>query len=161
VRKVETAAQMETVVLDAAGDADVIIMAAAVADFRPKAPAGAKLKKADGVPEVVLEPTTDILAELGKRKRPGQVLVGFAAETENVRQQAAEKLRRKHLDLIVANDVTAPGAGFSHDTNQVVVLGADGVEQNVALTGKRGVAREVLDAVVSLLNERRSLGGHE
>ena len=151
VRRVETAAEMETAVLDAATDADLVIMAAAVADFRPKASAAQKIKKAEGVPEVVLEPTTDILAELGKRKRPGQVLVGFAAETDDVRGQAADKLMRKRLDLIVANDVTAPGAGFSHDTNEVVILGADGLEQNVPLRDKRGVAREVLDVVVPLL----------
>ena len=151
VRRVETAAEMETAVLDVAREADVVIMAAAVADFRPKASATQKIKKADGVPEVLLEPTTDILAELGRRKGPGQVLVGFAAETDDVRAQAADKLRRKHLDLIVANDVTAPGVGFSHDTNEVVVLGADGLEHNVGLRDKRGVAREVLDVVVSLL----------
>jgi phosphopantothenoylcysteine decarboxylase/phosphopantothenate--cysteine ligase len=151
VRRVETAADMEAAVLEVATDADVVIMAAAVADFRPKASAAQKLKKAEGVPEVVLEPTTDILAELGRRKRPEQVLVGFAAETDDVRGQAADKLRRKHLDLIVANDVTAPGAGFSHDTNEVVILGADGLEQNVPLRDKRGVAREVLDVVVPLL----------
>jgi phosphopantothenoylcysteine decarboxylase/phosphopantothenate--cysteine ligase len=151
VRRVETAADMEAVVLDVAADADVVIMAAAVADFRPKASVAEKIKKAEGVPEVVLEPTTDILAELGKRKRPDQVLVGFAAETDDVRGQAADKLRRKHLDLIVANDVTAPGAGFSHDTNEVVILGADGLEQNVSLRDKRGVAREVLDVVVPIL----------
>jgi len=151
VRRVETAAEMETAVLDVAADADVVIMAAAVADFRPKASAAQKIKKAEGVPEVLLEPTTDILAELGRRKAPGQVLVGFAAETDDVRAQAADKLRRKHLDLIVANDVTAPGVGFSHDTNAVVVLGADGLEHNVGLRDKRGVAREVLDVVVPLL----------
>ncbi|MBV8959143.1 MAG: bifunctional phosphopantothenoylcysteine decarboxylase/phosphopantothenate--cysteine ligase CoaBC [Actinobacteria bacterium] len=150
-RRVETAAEMEAAVLDVAADADVVIMAAAVADFRPKASAAQKIKKAEGVPEVVLEATTDILAELGRRKRPGQVLVGFAAETDDVRAQAADKLRRKRLDLIVANDVTAPGAGFSHDTNEVVILGADGLEQNVGLRDKRGVAREVLDVVVPLL----------
>ena len=94
-----------------------VVMAAAVADFRPKAPADGKLHKADGVPEIVLEPTTDILAELGRRKRPGQVLVGFAAETGDLRAGRRAKLRAKRLDLIVANDVTAPGAGFGHDTN--------------------------------------------
>ena len=161
VVRVETAAQMEAAVLHVAELADVVIMAAAVADFRPKAPADEKLKKAEGVPEVVLEPTADILGALGARKQPGQVLVGFAAETENVREHAADKLRRKQLDLIVANDVTAPGAGFSHDTNEVIMLGAGGMEQNVALTDKRGVARAVLDAVVPLLDERRRLGGHE
>jgi phosphopantothenoylcysteine decarboxylase/phosphopantothenate--cysteine ligase len=129
-------------------------MAAAVADFRPKVAADEKIKKQDGTPEVVLEPTTDILAALGKRKHPGQVLVGFAAETSDLRTRAAEKLRKKNVDLIVANDVSAPGAGFEHDTNSVVLLDPDGLEQNVPLTDKREVARLVLDAVVSRLNFR-------
>jgi phosphopantothenoylcysteine decarboxylase/phosphopantothenate--cysteine ligase len=99
----------------------------------------------------VLEPTPDILAALGDRKRPGQLLVGFAAETSNVKEEALAKLRRKKLDLIVANDVTAPGAGFEHETNRVDVLAADGTEQNVPLTDKRDVARLVFDAVVARL----------
>lgn len=148
--RVDTAAEMERAVLSMAREADVVIMAAAVADFRPKAPAGHKLKKADGVPELHLEPTTDILAALGRAKRPGQVLVGFAAETSHVVAAAAEKLRRKHLDLVVANDVSAPGTGFDHDTNRVVLVGADASEQTVALSEKREVARAVLDAVVRL-----------
>jgi phosphopantothenoylcysteine decarboxylase/phosphopantothenate--cysteine ligase len=152
--EVETAAEMERAVLARAEQADVVVMAAAVADFRPKAAADEKIKKQDGVPEIVLEPTTDILAALGKQKRPGQVLVGFAAETSDVRTRAGEKLRKKNVDLIVANDVSAPGAGFEHDTNSVVLLDPHGLEQNVPLTDKREVARLVLDAVVSRLNSR-------
>ena len=151
---VETAAQMEEAVLARSADADVIVMAAAVADFRPKAPADEKIKKHDGVPEVVLEPTTDILAALGERKRPGQVLVGFAAETSDLRTHATEKLRKKQVDLMVANDVAAPGAGFEHDTNSVVILDPDGLDKNVPLTDKREVARVVLDVVASRLNPR-------
>ncbi|HZQ28741.1 MAG TPA: bifunctional phosphopantothenoylcysteine decarboxylase/phosphopantothenate--cysteine ligase CoaBC [Acidimicrobiales bacterium] len=151
---VQTAAEMEEATLAAAAGADAVIMAAAVADFRPKAVAPSKIKKAEGVPELVLEPTPDILAALGERKPDGQVLVGFAAETSAVREEALAKLRRKRLDVIVANDVTAPGAGFEHDTNQVNVLAADGSEQNVPLTGKREVARIVLDAVVQRLGAR-------
>ena len=150
VVRVDTAAEMERVVMSAAETADVVIMAAAVADFRPKAPAGHKLKKVDGVPELHLEPTTDILAALGRSKRPGQILVGFAAETTDVVAAATEKLRRKHLDLVVANDVAASGAGFDHDTNRVVLVGADASEQTVALSEKREVARAVVDAVVLL-----------
>ena len=101
-------------------------------------------------PEIVLEPTTDILAELGRRKRPGQVLVGFAAETGEVRSAAADKLRRKRLDLIVANDVTAPGVGFGHDTNAATLLDAAGTWTDVALTTKRRLASIVLDVVVGL-----------
>jgi phosphopantothenoylcysteine decarboxylase/phosphopantothenate--cysteine ligase len=154
VVEVETAAQMEEAVLARSADADVVVMAAAVADFRPKAPAGEKIKKHDGVPEVVLEPTTDILAALGKLKRPGQVLVGFAAETSDVREHAMEKLRKKQVDLMVANDVAAPGAGFEHDTNSVTILDPDGLDKNVPLTDKREVARVVLDVVASRLNPR-------
>jgi phosphopantothenoylcysteine decarboxylase/phosphopantothenate--cysteine ligase len=149
VVRVETAEEMERAVLGRADEADVVVMAAAVADFRPKAVADAKLKKADGVPEVVLEPTTDILAEVGRRRRPGQTLVGFAAETGDVVAAAAEKLARKGLDLIVANDVSAPGTGFEHDTNEVAILGPAGMRQDVPLSDKRAVARTVLDAVAS------------
>src|SRR4051794_30621770 len=97
VVNVETAAEMEAAGLEPAASADVVIMAAAVADFRPKAPADQKIKKGDGVPDVVLEPTTDILAALGQRKPAGQVLVGFAAETRDVVASAGDKLRRKGL----------------------------------------------------------------
>ena len=141
--------EMEQAVLEYAATADVVVMAAAVADFRPKSIADQKIKKGDGIPDVMLEPTPDILAALGQRKRPGQILVGFAAETIDVVASAADKLRRKGLDLIVANDVSAPGAGFEHDTNEVVVIGADGSEQHVPLTDKRLVAGMVLDAVVA------------
>jgi phosphopantothenoylcysteine decarboxylase/phosphopantothenate--cysteine ligase len=147
VVRVDTAAEMEDAVLSRSDAADVILMAAAVADFRPKATADEKLKKADGLPEILLEPTTDILAELGKRRRPGQTIVGFAAETERLREHAADKLARKGIDLIVANDVSAPDAGFAHDTNRAVILDAEGRSLDVPLSDKRDVARTVLDAV--------------
>jgi phosphopantothenoylcysteine decarboxylase/phosphopantothenate--cysteine ligase len=151
VEQVETAADMEAAVARHSDDADVVVMAAAVADFRPKAAADTKIKKGEGVPELILEPTPDILAGLGARKRDGQVLVGFAAETADLRTNAVDKLARKRLDLVVANDVSAPGVGFEHDTNSVIVLAADGSEQNVPLTDKRQVASAVLDAVVARL----------
>ncbi len=147
VVRVDTAAEMEHAVLSRSDEADVVVMAAAVADFRPVEPAAGKIKKADGVPAVVLEPTVDILAALGSRRRPGQTTVGFAAETDDLRSNAAEKLARKGVDLIVANDVSAPGVGFEHDTNAVVILGADGVVVDVPLTDKRAIARAILDAV--------------
>jgi len=148
VVRVETAAEMDEAVRAVAPAADVIVMAAAVADFRPAAAATTKIKKDKGVPEIVLEPTVDILAGLGRTKRPDQTLVGFAAETEQLRQNAASKLVAKGADLIVANDVTAPGAGFEHDTNHVVILNADGTEREVPLADKRAVARAVFDAVL-------------
>jgi phosphopantothenoylcysteine decarboxylase/phosphopantothenate--cysteine ligase len=147
VVRVETAAEMEDAVHAAEASADVVVMAAAVADFRPARVAVRKLKKQAGVPEITLEPTPDILAGLGTRKRPGQTIVGFAAETDEVRQNAAAKLAAKGIDLIVANDVTAPGAGFEHDTNHVVIMDADGTEREVPLADKRAIARAVFDAV--------------
>ncbi len=148
VVRVETAAQMDEAVREAAPGADVVVMAAAVADFRPADVAPSKLKKRDGVPQITLVPTVDILEGLGTRKPPGQTVVGFAAETDQVRQNALSKLVAKGADLIVANDVTAPGAGFEHDTNQVVILDADGTEHEVPLADKRAIARAVFTAVL-------------
>lgn len=147
VVRVDTAAEMEQAVLSRSNEADIVVMAAAVADFRPAAAVGSKIKKAGGVPEVVLEPTTDILAALGAQRQPGQTIVGFAAETDDLRANAADKLARKGIDLIVANDVTAPGVGFEHDTNAVIILGADGAVQEIPLSDKRAIARAILDAV--------------
>ena len=147
---VETAAQMQAAVESEAADADVIVMAAAVADFRPKAAAAGKLKKRDGVPEIVLEPTPDILAGLGVAKRPDQVLVGFAAETADLLANATEKLRAKRLDLVVANDVAAPGVGFGYDTNAVTLLRPDADPVTVDLRDKRAIARSILDVVVEI-----------
>jgi len=151
VERVTSAAEMEAAVLARAPGADIVVMAAAVADFRPKAVAATKLKKQDGPPEVVLEPTPDILAELGRRKPPGQVLVGFAAETGDLVARAAAKLRAKQLDLIVANDVTAPGAGFDHDTNVVTLLSADGSGRDLPRLSKALVAEAVVEAILPLL----------
>ena len=147
---VETADDMLRAVTCRSDSSDVIVMSAAVADFRPVQRSDGKIKKADGVPEIVLEKTPDILAGLGARKREGQILVGFAAETEDLIAHAQDKLVRKNLDLIVANDVSAPGVGFSHDTNAVTILGAGGVLQTVALTDKHHIASAVLDSVVEL-----------
>src|SRR3546814_2871399 len=124
-------------------------MAAAVADFRPVVVADRKIKKAGGAPQVVLEPTVDILAALGADKPAGQTLVGFAAETDDVRANARSKLSVKGADLIVANDVSAPGAGFEHDTNEVVIVSVAGAVE-VSKADKRQIARAVLDAVSTL-----------
>ena len=154
---VETAAEMQTAVEALSATADVVVMAAAVADFRPKVVEVGKIKKDGGVPEIVLEPTPDILAGLGAHKRAGQILVGFAAETNDLVANAQAKLRRKNLDLIVANDVSAPNVGFQHDTNAVTLLRHDGVSTTVALTDKRSVARAILECVAELRSgERRS-----
>jgi phosphopantothenoylcysteine decarboxylase / phosphopantothenate---cysteine ligase len=152
---VETAEQLEDAVTARAG-ADIIVMAAAVADFRPKLAAPGKLKKNEGPPEIVLEPTPDILAGLGAAKRPGQVLVGFAAETDELLANAEAKLTAKRLDLVVANDVSAPGVGFGHDTNAVVLLRPGAEPVTVALRDKRAIAAAVLDTIVAI---RSAAGG--
>jgi phosphopantothenoylcysteine decarboxylase / phosphopantothenate---cysteine ligase len=158
VERVETAAEMEHAVLARAETSDVVVMAAAVADFRPKSVAPTKIRKDEGLPDLLLEPTTDILGELGRRRRPGQVLVGFAAETagehEGLRARAASKLASKGVDLMVANDVSLPRIGFEHDTNEVTILGDDGSTSTVALTSKDAVAEAVLDRVVERLTRR-------
>jgi phosphopantothenoylcysteine decarboxylase/phosphopantothenate--cysteine ligase len=149
VEAVETAAQMQAAV-ERHASADVVVMAAAVADFRPKEVAEGKLKKHDGAPDIVLEPTPDILAGLGAAKRPGQVLVGFAAETSDLIANARAKLAAKHLDLIVANDVSAPGVGFGHDTNAVELLRADAEPISIDRRDKRAIARAVVDTIVDI-----------
>ena len=149
---VTTAAEMHEAVTKFS-DADVIVMAAAVADFRPINIAADKIKKHAGAPEVVLEATVDILAGLGEAKRRGQVIVGFAAETNDVDENAAAKLVRKNADFIVANDVSAQQTGFGHDTNAVTIHARDGSTRDIALRSKRDVARGVLDAVAELRNQ--------
>lgn len=156
VVEVETAAEMEAALAERFEQADTIVMAAAVADFRPKSTAGAKIKKSDGPPDVILEPTPDILAGLGRRRRPGQIIVGFAAETvtptgADLRSYALGKLESKGADLIVANDVAAPGVGFAHDTNAVLIVGRDGLEVPVPLADKHEVAETVVDTLATLI----------
>ena len=150
VVRVTTAEELEHAVLGVYPDADVVVMAAAVADFRPKSSAVAKIKKRDGLPELHLEPTPDILAELGRRK-DSQVLVGFAAETEDVRANAAAKLAAKRVDLMVANDVSEPDAGFEVDTNRAVILDPTGSGEDVPLRTKLALADVILDRVRGLL----------
>ena len=147
---VESASQMHEAVLERA-DADVIIMAAAVADFRPADTSDSKIKKDGGPPELLLEATVDILSNLGSSKLPGQVVVGFAAETDELIAHARMKLEKKNVDVIVANDVSAPEVGFAHETNEVTILEANGCQRHVSLRSKRQIADEVLDTVVEIL----------
>jgi phosphopantothenoylcysteine decarboxylase/phosphopantothenate--cysteine ligase len=155
VVSVETAQQMQDAVVLAAASADVVIMAAAVADFRPVLSVEGKIKKNEGVPTIALEPTPDILAQLGSVKSDNQILVGFAAETDNLVDNARGKLERKNLDLIVANDVSAPGVGFAHDTNAVTILSASGDMKSVPLASKHTIATAVLDSVVKVQSSSR------
>lgn len=150
--RVDTAAEMHDEVLRRSATSDVVVMAAAVADFTPVVVSADKLKKRDGVPVVDLQPTADVLAELGAVRPEGQVLVGFAAETTDVVTNAEDKLRRKGADLIVVNDVGAPGVGFEHDTNEVLIIDRLGEQHHVPFAHKRDVARAVLDRVIVVLH---------
>jgi phosphopantothenoylcysteine decarboxylase / phosphopantothenate---cysteine ligase len=157
---VQTAAEMQDAVMGRAAAADVIVMAAAVADFRPKEPPNRKLKKHEGIPDIVLEPTHDFLVDLGRDKPAGQVLVGFAAETDDLVEHATEKLRAKRLDLIVGNDISQPDAGFEVDTNRAVILHADGGSEALPLLAKSDLAGVILDKVARLLAQKSSPPAH-
>jgi phosphopantothenoylcysteine decarboxylase/phosphopantothenate--cysteine ligase len=146
---VETAQQLYDAVLAEAGTQDVLIMAAAVADFRPKRVAEGKLKKEQGVPEVVLEATPDTLAELGRRRRPDQVLVGFAAETGDHLAGARRKLEAKHLDLVVLNHVEGAHSAFGADDADAYLVDATTVEE-LPRAAKAAIAARLLDRVEAL-----------
>ena len=152
---VQTAAEMEEAVMARVAEADVVVQAAAVADFRPKEPVERKLKKDEGVPEILLEPTHNFSHDIGKAKRPGQVLVGFAAETDNLLEHARGKFERMRLDVMVGNDVSLPDAGFEVDTNRAIILDAHGVER-LPLLPKTDLAGIILDRVVALLDTTSS-----
>ncbi len=146
--RVETAAQMHVAAMDAYEHADAVVASAAVSDLRPVATQVQKIKKADAPDVLELERTRDILAEMGKDKG-GRVLVGFAAESEAVVEAARDKLRRKNLDLVVANDITVEDLGFASTHNRVSLVTADGIEDLPIMT-KRALARRLCDELVVL-----------
>ena len=154
---VRSAAEMHEAVMRVASNADVVIMAAAVADYTPASPADQKVQKSDGPMTLTLQRTKDILADLGSMRSglgsTGPVLVGFAAETRDVVGSAREKRARKKIDLIVANDVSQPGQGFDADTNAVTIVGEDGEDQ-IPVQSKARIAGIILDRVEQLLRSR-------
>jgi phosphopantothenoylcysteine decarboxylase/phosphopantothenate--cysteine ligase len=158
VVRVQTADEMRSALVDRFVAADAVVMAAAVADFRPKAPNESKMKKEAGVPDLMLEPTPDILAELGERRRPGQFLVGFAAETDDVEDAGREKLRSKHLDALVANAVGRDGTGFGSETNEATILVADGRDVPMHTWSKAALASAVCDLIGRFLTGERPAG---
>ena len=158
VVRVQTADEMRSAVVDRFAAADVVVMAAAVADFRPKAPNESKMKKEAGIPDLMLEPTPDILAELGERRRPGQFLVGFAAETDDVENAGREKLRSKHLDALVANAVGRAGTGFGSESNEATILVADGRDVPMRTWSKAALASAVCDLIGRFLTGPRPAG---
>jgi phosphopantothenoylcysteine decarboxylase/phosphopantothenate--cysteine ligase len=149
---VRTAEEMKEAVLAESAGAEALVMAAAVADFRPKQIAGNKLKKRDGIPQVELEAAPDVLLTVsGSRSRKPRVVVGFAAESRDLVENAESKLQSKNLDMIVANDISAPDAGFGVDTNRVTLLFADGRKISLPLMGKDEVAEAVIEHLAALL----------
>ncbi len=152
LRRVESTRELEAAVRSELPAADVLVMAAAPADFRPSSPSSSKRARVDGAVAVPMEPTEDILSGTRDLRKPGSVMVGFALETGDALAKGRAKLERKDLDYIVVNDALEPGAGFEHDTNRVAVLGRDGDPQILPLQSKRDVAEAIFDAV------ERSLG---
>lgn len=148
---VVSAAQMAEACKASATTSDVVIMSAAVADYRPANPATSKIKKKDSALSIDLEPTEDILAWMGAHKPKDQVLVGFALETDDAEAHALGKLERKNLDLIVLNSLKDAGAGFGHDTNKVTLIGKGTKAEPLPLLSKAEVARAILDRIETLL----------
>src|SRR3990172_8734033 len=153
VIRVETALEMRAAMLDHLPKATVVIKAAAVSDYRLSRPSTSKVKKSEKSQTLELVPNPDILKEIGAQKE-ARIVVGFAAETGDLLRRAGRKLKEKNLDLIVANDVTWEGAGFSHDTNHVIMIDLYGEIEEVPLSPKRQVARRILDRVVHLRQRR-------
>jgi len=151
---VRTAEEMREAVLAHMGGCSVVIKAAAVSDYRPKEVSQKKLKKAESYSSLELEKTRDILEEVGKRKGD-RILVGFAAETEDLVANARKKLTEKNLDFIVVNDVTKPGAGFGLDTNQVKLLYPSGEVKDLPLMSKEELSQIILDDVVKILRQKK------
>jgi phosphopantothenoylcysteine decarboxylase/phosphopantothenate--cysteine ligase len=150
---IRSAIEMEQTVLSHSQEAEALIMAAAVADFRPATPADHKIKKESGTPTLILERTSDILATVkNQRTKTGfpKIVIGFAAETQNLISNAQEKLQAKGLDLIAANDVSAKDAGFSVDTNRVTLLWADGRREELPLMDKREVAEVLIEKLMEI-----------
>ncbi len=150
VVRVETAEEMRHAVLARFDESDAVVKAAAVADFRPKERVDGKIKKEGGTPDLYLEPTPDILRELGERKGR-RILVGFAAETDDLEAAGRQKLREKHLDLIVVNRVGQPGTGFDSETNRALMFAASGDDLPLREWTKRDLAAAICDRLVALL----------
>lgn len=150
-KPVESTEDMAEAVRSEIGDADILVMAAAPADFRPKQVASAKIKKRGAPPALELEETPDILMSTMSARKAGLVAVGFALETDDLIENAKSKLVSKGLHLIVANSAREAGAGFGYDTNRVTMIGADGVQEETPLMSKRDVADAILDRIESLL----------
>jgi phosphopantothenoylcysteine decarboxylase/phosphopantothenate--cysteine ligase len=152
--RIQTALEMRQAVLRHFPTVDAVIKTAAVADFRPQLAAAGKIKKEAAALSIPLERNPDILAELGQQKTQ-QVLVGFAAETQELLNNARQKVQSKHLDLIVVNDVSNPTLGFASDENRVSILDASGAVEELPVMSKTALADHILDRLQTLLEQRR------
>ncbi len=148
--KVNTAGEMYKASTDAFENADLAVMAAAVADYTPLTPEKEKIKKKEELLTIELTKTKDILKSLGDRKKAGQVLIGFALETNNGKQHAREKLQNKNADMIVLNSLNDAGAGFGHDTNKITIFEKGGQEFNFGIKSKTDVAKDIVDTIIRL-----------
>lgn len=156
IKHVITAEEMYNASMPEVEDADILIMAAAVADFTPVTMSDEKIKKSDDGLQIRLKPTKDILAEAGKRKRPDQLLIGFALETQNEEKNAMDKLIRKNADFIVLNSLRDKGAGFGVDTNKVSIFGTNGIEKTFPLQRKEELAENIVGFVNNYLKNKKS-----
>ena len=154
VIKVTTAAEMASECIKLFPHCDIAILAAAVADFTPDKTAQSKIKKSDEPIFIKLIPTTDIAAELGKMKKPGQFIAGFALETENETENALIKLHRKNLDMIVLNSLREEGAGFGYDTNRITIIDRNNNIDKFELKSKKDAAKDILNKIISLTGRR-------
>lgn len=150
---VVSAAEMHQACEQVFHQADIAVMAAAVADYKPRQVSETKIKKKDNELTLELEKTVDIAATLGKSKRTEQIFVGFALETDNEKNHALIKLAKKNFDFIVLNSMRIQGAGFGHDTNQVTILRKDGTQSNFALKSKKSVAEDIVHEICSIANQ--------
>jgi phosphopantothenoylcysteine decarboxylase / phosphopantothenate---cysteine ligase len=155
LRPVETVEQMAAAVRDGLAGADVLVMAAAPADFRPADVAPSKMKKGSQPEAIALEPTADILTSTRDARNPRAVIVGFALETGNAIPEGRRKLTEKALDLIVVNDATEPGAGFGVDTNRATLVSCTGTEESLPLMSKAALADVILDRIQELRHRKQ------
>jgi phosphopantothenoylcysteine decarboxylase/phosphopantothenate--cysteine ligase len=152
VKYVTSAEEMYNACVDVFGDSDVTVLSAAVADYRPTTKADQKIKKKEGNLTLELTRTTDIAESLGKQKNNGQLIVGFALETEHEQDNAIKKLQAKNFDLIVLNSLNDQGAGFGHDTNKITIIDRNQQHKTFELKSKKEVADDIVNAIIEKLN---------
>jgi phosphopantothenoylcysteine decarboxylase/phosphopantothenate--cysteine ligase len=151
IHPVGSAAEMDQMTSGLFRDMDIIVFAAAVADYRPASQLDSKIRRTGGELILKLVPTEDISARIGRQRLDGQILVGFALESENGESNAARKLSDKNLDLIILNHLNDPGAGFNVDTNRIIIIGRNNIRKDFELKSKQDVAKDIVDEIFNLM----------